>query len=132
MIVGVTVTISLDKYKADNHCWLNVETDMIWAFVGPVLFILVVCSFAILVFLHFTVCVCVHLHVCVCICVCVLTCDDYSCVIHVSCSNNMACPSVVLRHCVLLGQCSGALPGSHCDSVQRSSSRKDAHSQFSI
>ncbi|XP_014027118.2 adhesion G-protein coupled receptor D2 isoform X1 [Salmo salar] len=42
VIVGVTLTISLDKYKADNHCWLNVETDMIWAFVGPVLFILVV------------------------------------------------------------------------------------------
>ncbi|XP_021475597.2 adhesion G-protein coupled receptor D2-like [Oncorhynchus mykiss] len=42
VIVGVTLTISLDKYKADSHCWLNVETDMIWAFVGPVLLILAV------------------------------------------------------------------------------------------
>ncbi|CAB1321772.1 unnamed protein product [Coregonus sp. 'balchen'] len=42
VVVGVTLTISLDKYKADSHCWLNVETDMIWAFVGPVLLILVV------------------------------------------------------------------------------------------
>uniref|UniRef100_A0AAY5L0Z2 Adhesion G protein-coupled receptor D2 n=1 Tax=Esox lucius TaxID=8010 RepID=A0AAY5L0Z2_ESOLU len=42
VIVGVTLTVSLEHYKADNHCWLNVETDMIWAFVGPVLFILAV------------------------------------------------------------------------------------------
>ncbi|KAK0132954.1 Adhesion G-protein coupled receptor D2 [Merluccius polli] len=40
LIVGVTLVISLDKYKAATHCWLNVETDMIWAFVGPVLFVL--------------------------------------------------------------------------------------------
>lgn len=40
LIVGATLVISLDKYKAATHCWLNVETDMIWAFVGPVLFIL--------------------------------------------------------------------------------------------
>ncbi|KAM4607388.1 adhesion G protein-coupled receptor D2 [Polymixia lowei] len=42
LIVGVTLAVSLDKYKANNHCWLNVETDMIWAFVGPVIFVLVV------------------------------------------------------------------------------------------
>ncbi|CAL8297285.1 unnamed protein product [Gadus morhua 'NCC'] len=42
LIVGVTLVISLDKYKAATHCWLNMETDMIWAFVGPVLFVLVV------------------------------------------------------------------------------------------
>jgi len=40
LIVGATLVISLDKYKAATHCWLNVETDMIWAFVGPVLFVL--------------------------------------------------------------------------------------------
>uniref|UniRef100_A0A8C4Z9D9 Adhesion G protein-coupled receptor D2 n=1 Tax=Gadus morhua TaxID=8049 RepID=A0A8C4Z9D9_GADMO len=40
LIVGVTLVISLDKYKAATHCWLNMETDMIWAFVGPVLFVL--------------------------------------------------------------------------------------------
>ncbi|XP_056134958.1 adhesion G-protein coupled receptor D2 [Lampris incognitus] len=42
LIVGVTLAISLDKYKADNHCWLNAANDMIWAFVGPVLFVLAV------------------------------------------------------------------------------------------
>ncbi|KAM6965370.1 adhesion G protein-coupled receptor D2 [Aplochiton taeniatus] len=42
VIVGVTLMISLDKYKAVNHCWLNVENDMIWAFVGPVIFVLAV------------------------------------------------------------------------------------------
>ncbi|KAJ7994042.1 hypothetical protein DPEC_G00261840 [Dallia pectoralis] len=42
LVVGVTLTVSLKNYKADNHCWLNVENSMIWAFVGPVLFILAV------------------------------------------------------------------------------------------
>ncbi|XP_035235185.1 adhesion G-protein coupled receptor D2 [Anguilla anguilla] len=41
-IVSVTLTVSFDKYKADNYCWLNVQTDIIWAFVGPVLFVLAV------------------------------------------------------------------------------------------
>ncbi|KAL0979571.1 hypothetical protein UPYG_G00186700 [Umbra pygmaea] len=40
VIVGVTLTVSMDKYRADSHCWLNVDTHMIWAFVGPVVFIL--------------------------------------------------------------------------------------------
>ncbi|XP_061115494.1 adhesion G-protein coupled receptor D2 isoform X1 [Conger conger] len=42
VIVIVTLTVSFDKYKADNYCWLNVQTDIIWAFVGPVLFVLAV------------------------------------------------------------------------------------------
>ncbi|XP_038559048.1 adhesion G-protein coupled receptor D2 isoform X2 [Micropterus salmoides] len=42
LIVGVTLAVSVDKYKADNHCWLNVKTDTIWAFVGPVIFVLAV------------------------------------------------------------------------------------------
>ncbi|KFO82578.1 putative G-protein coupled receptor 144, partial [Cuculus canorus] len=40
VIVGVTLATSFNKYVADNHCWLNVQTNVIWAFVGPVLFIL--------------------------------------------------------------------------------------------
>ncbi|KAH0615589.1 hypothetical protein JD844_005037, partial [Phrynosoma platyrhinos] len=40
VIVGVTLATSFNKYVADNHCWLNVQTDIIWAFVGPVLFVL--------------------------------------------------------------------------------------------
>ncbi|KAM7416860.1 hypothetical protein PAMA_018776 [Pampus argenteus] len=36
LIVGVTLAVSVDEYKADDHCWLNVKTDTIWAFVGPV------------------------------------------------------------------------------------------------
>ncbi|XP_041644185.1 adhesion G-protein coupled receptor D2 [Cheilinus undulatus] len=42
LIVGVTLAVSVDKYKADGHCWLNVKTDTIWAFVGPVIFVLAV------------------------------------------------------------------------------------------
>uniref|UniRef100_A0A8C5II54 Adhesion G protein-coupled receptor D2 n=1 Tax=Junco hyemalis TaxID=40217 RepID=A0A8C5II54_JUNHY len=42
LIVGVTLASSFDKYVAANHCWLNVQTNVIWAFVGPVLLILAV------------------------------------------------------------------------------------------
>ncbi|XP_060126298.1 adhesion G-protein coupled receptor D2 [Zootoca vivipara] len=45
VIVGVTLATSFNKYVAENHCWLNVETDIIWAFVGPVLFVLTVNTF---------------------------------------------------------------------------------------
>ncbi|NXV49520.1 AGRD2 protein, partial [Uria aalge] len=45
VIVGVTLATSFDKYVADNHCWLNIRTNVIWAFVGPVLFILAVNTF---------------------------------------------------------------------------------------
>lgn len=43
LIVGVTLAVSVDEYKADGHCWLNVKNDTIWAFVGPVIFVLAVC-----------------------------------------------------------------------------------------
>ncbi|KAK5870496.1 hypothetical protein PBY51_003438 [Eleginops maclovinus] len=42
LIVGVTLAVSVDEYKAEDHCWLNVKTDTIWAFVGPVIFVLAV------------------------------------------------------------------------------------------
>ncbi|NXH78863.1 AGRD2 protein, partial [Hydrobates tethys] len=45
VIVGVTLATSFNKYVADTHCWLNVQTNVIWAFVGPVLFILAVNTF---------------------------------------------------------------------------------------
>ncbi|XP_028571058.2 adhesion G protein-coupled receptor D2 isoform X3 [Podarcis muralis] len=45
VIVGVTLATSFNKYVAENHCWLNVQTDIIWAFVGPVLFVLTVNTF---------------------------------------------------------------------------------------
>ncbi|NXT76013.1 AGRD2 protein, partial [Zapornia atra] len=45
LIVGVTLATSFNKYVADDHCWLNVQTNVIWAFVGPVLFILAVNTF---------------------------------------------------------------------------------------
>lgn len=41
-IVAITVAMSPDDYVATGHCWLNVHTDTIWAFVGPVLFVLTV------------------------------------------------------------------------------------------
>ncbi|NXK83746.1 AGRD2 protein, partial [Amazona guildingii] len=45
VIVAVTLATSFDKYVADTHCWLNIQTNVIWAFVGPVLFILAVNTF---------------------------------------------------------------------------------------
>ncbi|XP_056395032.1 adhesion G-protein coupled receptor D2 [Hyla sarda] len=45
IIVSVTLATSFNKYLADAHCWLNVHSDIIWAFVGPVLFILTVNTF---------------------------------------------------------------------------------------
>ncbi|KFQ26084.1 putative G-protein coupled receptor 144, partial [Merops nubicus] len=45
VIVGVTLTTSFTEYVADAHCWLNIQTNVIWAFVGPVLFILAVNTF---------------------------------------------------------------------------------------
>lgn len=42
-IVAVTLAVSSPRdYVAPGHCWLNVHTDTIWAFVGPVLFVLTV------------------------------------------------------------------------------------------
>ncbi|NWZ89488.1 AGRD2 protein, partial [Nesospiza acunhae] len=48
LIVGVTLATSFNKYVAANHCWLNVQTNVIWAFVGPVLLILAVNSLVLL------------------------------------------------------------------------------------
>ncbi|XP_043914474.1 adhesion G-protein coupled receptor D2 isoform X2 [Protopterus annectens] len=45
LIVGITLASSFDKYVADGYCWLNVQSDIIWAFVGPVLFVLTVNTF---------------------------------------------------------------------------------------
>ncbi|KAM6169994.1 LOW QUALITY PROTEIN: adhesion G protein-coupled receptor D2 [Rhynchocyon petersi] len=39
-IVAITLAVSSPGYVAAGHCWLNVHTDAIWAFVGPVLFVL--------------------------------------------------------------------------------------------
>ncbi|NXR42488.1 AGRD2 protein, partial [Zosterops hypoxanthus] len=48
LIVGVTLATSFNNYVADNHCWLSVQTNVIWAFVGPVLCILAVNTFVLL------------------------------------------------------------------------------------
>ncbi|XP_021566604.1 adhesion G-protein coupled receptor D2 [Carlito syrichta] len=40
VIVAITLATSPRDYVATGHCWLNVHTDTIWAFVGPVLFVL--------------------------------------------------------------------------------------------
>nr|XP_015291911.1 PREDICTED: adhesion G-protein coupled receptor D2 [Macaca fascicularis] len=39
-IVAVTLAMLPRDYVAPGHCWLNVHTYAIWAFVGPVLFVL--------------------------------------------------------------------------------------------
>uniref|UniRef100_H0WMX8 Adhesion G protein-coupled receptor D2 n=1 Tax=Otolemur garnettii TaxID=30611 RepID=H0WMX8_OTOGA len=41
-IVAITLAAFPRDYVAPGHCWLNVHTDTIWAFVGPVLFVLTV------------------------------------------------------------------------------------------
>ncbi|NWU08112.1 AGRD2 protein, partial [Cephalopterus ornatus] len=48
LIVGVTLATSFNKYVAANRCWLNAQTNVIWAFVGPALFILAVNTFVLL------------------------------------------------------------------------------------
>ncbi|XP_063265402.1 adhesion G-protein coupled receptor D2 [Prinia subflava] len=48
LIVGVTLATSFNKYVAAKHCWLSVQTNVIWAFVGPVLSILAVNTFVLL------------------------------------------------------------------------------------
>ncbi|XP_073767385.1 adhesion G protein-coupled receptor D2 isoform X2 [Danio rerio] len=42
VIVAVTLVATLDQYKAQQHCWLNLQSSVIWAFAGPVLFVLAV------------------------------------------------------------------------------------------
>ncbi|KAL0606333.1 Adhesion G-protein coupled receptor D2 [Plecturocebus cupreus] len=39
-IVAATLATRPHDYVAPGHCWLSVHTDAIWAFVGPVLFVL--------------------------------------------------------------------------------------------
>ncbi|XP_032883780.1 adhesion G-protein coupled receptor D2-like isoform X1 [Amblyraja radiata] len=42
LIVTITLAAAHDKYIADRYCWLNVHNGVIWAFVGPVIFIIMV------------------------------------------------------------------------------------------
>ncbi|XP_077418662.1 adhesion G protein-coupled receptor D2 isoform X4 [Vanacampus margaritifer] len=44
LIVVVTLAATVNEYKADGHCWLNLKTGTIWSFVGPVIFVLAVNS----------------------------------------------------------------------------------------
>ncbi|XP_072096767.1 adhesion G protein-coupled receptor D2 [Mobula birostris] len=44
-IVVITIATTGDGYMADSHCWLNIASNVIWAFVGPVLFTLTVNTF---------------------------------------------------------------------------------------
>ncbi|XP_074055637.1 adhesion G protein-coupled receptor D2 [Macrotis lagotis] len=45
IIVGTTLASSFDGYMADHHCWLSLQKGVIWAFAGPVLFVLIVNTF---------------------------------------------------------------------------------------
>ncbi|XP_048668757.1 adhesion G-protein coupled receptor D2 [Marmota marmota marmota] len=40
VIVAITMATSPHDYVAAGHCWLDVHTDTIWAFAGPVLLVL--------------------------------------------------------------------------------------------
>ncbi|KAL1269387.1 hypothetical protein QQF64_031676, partial [Cirrhinus molitorella] len=42
VIVAVTLATTLERYKAQQYCWLNIQSHVIWAFAGPVLFVLAV------------------------------------------------------------------------------------------
>ncbi|XP_067676165.1 adhesion G protein-coupled receptor B3-like [Haliotis asinina] len=46
VIVGITLgTVKLDGYRGLKYCWLSTERHVIWAFVGPALFIILVNTF---------------------------------------------------------------------------------------
>uniref|UniRef100_UPI00398F395E adhesion G protein-coupled receptor D2 n=1 Tax=Pristiophorus japonicus TaxID=55135 RepID=UPI00398F395E len=45
LIVTITLAAAHDKYIAERYCWLNVQNGVIWAFVGPVIFIIMVNMF---------------------------------------------------------------------------------------
>uniref|UniRef100_A0A4W3I5W4 G-protein coupled receptors family 2 profile 2 domain-containing protein n=1 Tax=Callorhinchus milii TaxID=7868 RepID=A0A4W3I5W4_CALMI len=42
--ISITLAAAHDKYVGDRHCWLNVQNGVIWAFVGPVIFIIMLPS----------------------------------------------------------------------------------------
>ncbi|XP_051964197.1 adhesion G-protein coupled receptor D2-like isoform X2 [Xyrauchen texanus] len=44
VIVAVTLVASLDRYKAQQYCWLNIQSYVIWAFAGPIIFVFAVNS----------------------------------------------------------------------------------------
>ncbi|KAL3994676.1 7 transmembrane receptor (Secretin family) protein [Acanthocheilonema viteae] len=40
VIVAVTAGVAWSNYSTDQYCWLNVETSTIWAFAGPIAFVI--------------------------------------------------------------------------------------------
>ncbi|KAJ8376171.1 hypothetical protein SKAU_G00067510 [Synaphobranchus kaupii] len=42
LIVTITLASASGQYSADGHCWLSVHNGVIWGFVGPVIFIMMV------------------------------------------------------------------------------------------
>ncbi|XP_013866215.1 adhesion G-protein coupled receptor D2 [Austrofundulus limnaeus] len=42
LIVTITLASAFEKYSADDYCWLSVQNGIIWGFVGPVIFIIMV------------------------------------------------------------------------------------------
>ncbi|XP_014850146.1 PREDICTED: adhesion G-protein coupled receptor D2-like [Poecilia mexicana] len=42
LIVTITLASASGKYSADDYCWLSVQNGIIWGFVGPVIFIIMV------------------------------------------------------------------------------------------
>uniref|UniRef100_A0A3Q2CXR8 G-protein coupled receptors family 2 profile 2 domain-containing protein n=1 Tax=Cyprinodon variegatus TaxID=28743 RepID=A0A3Q2CXR8_CYPVA len=45
LIVTITLASASGKYSADDYCWLSVQNGIIWGFVGPVIFIIMVIFF---------------------------------------------------------------------------------------
>ncbi|XP_060732735.1 adhesion G-protein coupled receptor D2 [Tachysurus vachellii] len=42
LIVSITLASASGSYSADDYCWLSVHNGVIWGFVGPVIFIIMV------------------------------------------------------------------------------------------
>ncbi|XP_032428122.1 adhesion G-protein coupled receptor D2 isoform X1 [Xiphophorus hellerii] len=42
LIVTITLASASGNYSADDYCWLSVQNGIIWGFVGPVIFIIMV------------------------------------------------------------------------------------------
>nr|XP_023660394.1 adhesion G-protein coupled receptor D2-like isoform X2 [Paramormyrops kingsleyae] len=42
LVVAITLASASGRYAGDGHCWLSVQNGVIWGFVGPVIFIIMV------------------------------------------------------------------------------------------
>ena len=42
VVITVSTAIYNEGYGTEKHCWISTDKGLIWAFVGPVLFVILV------------------------------------------------------------------------------------------